>query len=1537
MMELKILRKLFSLLVVSLLLGNIFIGLSSIFIYDKSESDITNTFSLSTDRRLMSKDNLARNLSFDSIIPYSTSGIIQTNEISSRFNASKPTKSQYITCKIGSIYDLIIDESTGLYPKAMETNASLMRFLLNFTIEGVEGLTNHEDAFENLTISNETDLFLIVPDWVSDDWTWTNLFSGALPTDNYSLSFSLNVSVLSSLNLGNYNLTLHTYYYHSVMRNSYDYIPLPMKDLRVSFRSITPSKFNNKLETSQLFNISVQVTETVDGETFNYVQSLPKINDSQNQLINPNVTLISNSGDKSGILPIIRFTDLSQETEGRYFFEVNLSSSLAASFIDGLHNLVVSVTTHDGIVANNDSFDNFEAQGTVLLVRIKEINVGSNDLLNWSTLTNNGKEETFFRVNIFETITVSYQVFEENGTDENSRQLIGYQDPNQADNPFAKNTSDSSSWGNGTITLNASTLTPAGGYSLFFFVIGHRTSQENSLPTNVTIYWDLLKYEYSYKDNLDEIGTSSSYNQRALGIDLNSWWFFSLEIYYASDNTPANSTQMSYRFSDQSWLDITDGANGDPLDGIIVINRSSNIAAELVFECRIENGSIIDTQGTYFVNKTVDTSTFDLNVTWTYIIVELEPFDPDRRLGTLTQTGIYLTAFWAHNESIPFNGFLVGEDWLGSQDYEIINGNGIFGGLIQTETGSYLYKITGVVDLLFGITKITNRTGGTNISIEIIWEEIYFTFSNEYNSSINPVFQDFRPDLEYFSNFGENTSLFCYGIHTYDSTPFKGEATLYDSYNIDSFVLDFNTDGVAVWKGDFSEAFVPIDFRIWEITNATNDYNVKNVGEDTLATISWDKIVIYFDSNMFYPHGSIASVDIRFEYLVYKTKEVNLSTVKYNLNTSNAFHLDINWTHFTDFSLRPAVRWYNVSALYDSSTGLSGFETRYNWINEDSGYQNGNLVICWIDDKDPSIKEYYTKDFGNGTIWIIVEVTDNSEDWIGSGIAHVKLFDKRSLVDQEFPLTPFNFSLSSENILRYAFKYNYDQTISGGFFGFDFGEQLNFIITVTDHGTPDFPDWIDNSRNSHTTSTPEFSLIVNRDSDPNNYGILYFPQFLSEIEISYSTLNTSSSTIEGDLLVRVSVQDSVWSGLNNQSARLIITDLGGDIIINTTMESIDIINDLSKRSAVTFTWSGNLPVFHYFFFTVILTDNAGNTNKQTMETEIKDTVPPRIIDIFTSKTADRRLKVTVEIEERGSEIQYIMIQIGNSNVWFNLSREIVGVGGSYMASSPIQNFSAIVPLQFVPENIIFIQNYPIKVRVADESGNELTTDVLDSFDLTPVIVEPYFLFAVAILLIFGVIAGIRITSKTEGYDMKKILSESEKVTREVMIIQMDEYALGVTVNFFDQVQGPVPVIWEPPLLEDQEQVMLDLADKSFSTLEFVGTEEEERSGTFDFSTGSYECTALGYSFAVDNPEARGGKENLTVVLLLRKEWGDNLLFFQDELLEKLREIRNLVLNKENPSNIEKEARQLREFVSRLLIAFNKIYKGIDYENLSMEE
>jgi hypothetical protein len=326
------------------------------------------------------------------------------------------------------------------------------------------------------------------------------------------------------------------------------------------------------------------------------------------------------------------------------------------------------------------------------------------------------------------------------------------------------------------------------------------------------------------------------------------------------------------------------------------------------------------------------------------------------------------------------------------------------------------------------------------------------------------------------------------------------------------------------------------------------------------------------------------------------------------------------------------------------------------------------------------------------------------------------------------------------------------------------------------------------------------------------------------------------------------------------------------------------------------------------------------------------------------------LNITIKFEEKGviSGVTVGIVYLGDIIKWVNLSRQQGGgIGGQTTPGLNTEIFSALAQLDLDVFDFISLKTYSIVLSVSDNAGNSKYYDsreleetwvgknIDESFN--PLIFHPVFLLSSGIFLLIGIIVGIRITSKTVGYDLKQVMVESKKVSREVLLTMMDEYALGIIISFFDQVQGPVPVIWEPPLLEDQHQIMLDLSDKSFSTLEFVGLDEDERSSTFDFSTGSYDCTALGYSFAIENPQARGGKENLSIVLLLRKEWGDNLLTFQDVLLEKIREIRKLIEAQEPESVIEKKGRDLREFVSRLMITFNKMYSGINYEVDSMVE
>jgi hypothetical protein len=1434
--------------------------------------------------------------------------------------------------------DVVIDK---VNPEAMEINATSMDFTLNFTIIGAIGASSN--VLLNLTLTNSSNPVETYRITTWSDWQFS------ITTDDYSIDFYLNNTFLTSLSLGNYHLTLYTNVTNHVSNDS---IPLPMKDLRVENILIEPfAEFNNKYGEDQFFNITFTITE-FDGSDTNYVQSLPKITDSMEQNFNPNVTLIS--ADQKEINPVyfVEFVDNTSSDAGIFKFRVNLTTDVATfeKYPDATHTLVVTVTSPDGIKANASR--PIDAKGTVLLVKLNDIKIGQKKPLDYINLTNDGNEHVQIRVNINESITINYEII-----DNDTKQIVDppfkvagslviFQDPNRADDPFALKNDLISDDANGTIMLSANTLTPSSGYELLFYVRGHRTSQVSS-PSNITIYWDLINYHYSYLDNLGESGTDSSFNQRALGIDIGLWWVLQLSVSYASDNTPALSSQMKYRFSGQTWLDLTDGASGDSLDGVFLINYTQSSPAVLLFECQVENGSIINPLGTFFVNQTSIDKNFNLTLTWSHLIIDMNPKESDRRLGANSKTEIYLTAYWAHDLDLMFEGIVVGQDWLKNElPYSLVNGEGTWTGLIQIETGNYTYSIVRIEeDSLFGITKFTNITYGSVVQVEIIWEEIIFTFSNIYNSSIPPSNKSFQDGLNFFANHGENATLFVYGIHTFDNAPFQGDALLYDWDRVDNYTLRFNEKGVAIWEGNLSDAGLPVTFSVMEITRSTaEDWGVDKVGELTDVTIAWDKIVVTFEARKAYPHGTWATVNISFDYLVFDTKTVNLSSIQYSLLFSDdRFYSVISWVQFQDYSVKPIVRYYNITSLYDPSSGLTGFETRYKWVDQEMEPRKGNLAICWYDNNIPTILELQTHELGNGTIFIVVDVTDNGEGWIGSGISNVTLFDERlrDIITTPVPLEPVNYTEDDlpEGIYRFYFKYTFNQSFPDlpvDRTRFEYNEILTFSISVTDRGTLDFPAIFGDLRNPHTFRSESFSLIV--DEDP------YVPDFIKK-DGSFINIIYSTEDQEGTLNVTVYVKDELWSGINKSSensVRMVIRDLDSNesMTYNMSLSPGQTITDI--RSELRFDWSGILNLTTYEL-KVIVTDLAGNFNTHSVNKLIEDRVAPRPKKVELTPTENRQLKVTVEVEEGGLGIDYVMIQLDPDTPWYNLTRQ-GGIGGDILGLTQTEIYTGVIPIpmkfNMIVENLALPKEISVKIKIADLAGNqiEFTSEEYGVYTLLdPLLFHPIILITSALVFIIAIIVGIRITSRTEGYDMKQIFVESGKISRESVLTLMDEYALGVTVNFFDQVQGPVPVIWEPPLLEDQEQVMLDLSDKSFSTLEFLGLDETERSGTFDFSTGSYDCTALGYSFSVENPRARGGKENLTIVLLLRKEWGDNLLLFQDDLIEKLREIRTMIEQEELPSEVEKKARELREFVSRLMIAFNQIYSKIDYEELLTEE
>ncbi|MFX0211134.1 MAG: hypothetical protein ACFFDT_34460, partial [Candidatus Hodarchaeota archaeon] len=610
---------------------------------------------------------LLQNMSLNKWNPTIDQNLLMNNQKSIETASKKLGAFFQPSLKISGEHDVIID---NVSPEAMEINATSLVFKLNFTITGGEG--QDETAFRNITISNNSHIFLITT-W--SDWT---VFSG---TDEFSLTFMLNNTVLSQLSLGLYNLTLTT---EVLTHISSDAIDFPMKDLQVFDVQISPSEFNNRIETDQLFNITVQVKE--DFQPVSFLSGTPSI-----------TILSSLISGISGELQFVRFLkNGSTDPYGEFKFEVKLTSSVArdSAFDDAVHTLVVSVASELGISDNGST--SFEARGTILLIKLTEISIGSNPPLDYGELTNNGSKHVEFRINVNDSAIVRFFIWD-NSSQKFLREqrTIFYQDPNDPENPLAFKSLETDSNGTAIAYLTANSYTPTvAGYPVLFYVQGHKSSQDEE-PSNITIFWDLLEFEFIYYDK--QCSPSDYSSAKARGVDIEDWWVLNLSIHHKTDLSPAYGAQIKYRFTDGPWEYETDGTDKDKdglLNGMFTINHTRHIETTVLFECQVVNGSTLDPEGTYFINKTYGSSAFSLNITWTYLIIQMIPGEPDQWLGTGQETNISLFATWAHDLS-SFSGTLnVFDDEKGtSRNIPMTNGVGFWPGLLKTEVGKFNFSV----------------------------------------------------------------------------------------------------------------------------------------------------------------------------------------------------------------------------------------------------------------------------------------------------------------------------------------------------------------------------------------------------------------------------------------------------------------------------------------------------------------------------------------------------------------------------------------------------------------------------------------------------------------------------------------------------------------------------------------------------------------------------------------------------------------------------------------------------------------------------
>jgi len=134
----------------------------------------------------------------------------------------------------------------------------------------------------------------------------------------------------------------------------------------------------------------------------------------------------------------------------------------------------------------------------------------------------------------------------------------------------------------------------------------------------------------------------------------------------------------------------------------------------------------------------------------------------------------------------------------------------------------------------------------------------------------------------------------------------------------------------------------------------------------------------------------------------------------------------------------------------------------------------------------------------------------------------------------------------------------------------------------------------------------------------------------------------------------------------------------------------------------------------------------------------------------------------------------------------------------------------------------------------------------------------------------------------------------EKITDEEIATYYSIMSPGVILSIFDQKKGPIPLVEDHSLSIARyrnriaigiENFLLKISDQAYSSLGFEEHTDERRTGSIRLPRE--QMIGMIHGVQLENKAARGGFENLSLIILADNEYGNLLLSYQDFLYEDI--------------------------------------------------
>ena len=267
------------------------------------------------------------------------------------------------------------------------------------------------------------------------------------------------------------------------------------------------------------------------------------------------------------------------------------------------------------------------------------------------------------------------------------------------------------------------------------------------------------------------------------------------------------------------------------------------------------------------------------------------------------------------------------------------------------------------------------------------------------------------------------------------------------------------------------------------------------------------------------------------------------------------------------------------------------------------------------------------------------------------------------------------------------------------------------------------------------------------------------------------------------------------------------------------------------------------------------------------------------------------------------------------------------------------------------EYIYLTTNAQGKFTTAFQMREEIASVMIEgTYEGSPLLESNAFTFAEQIIsvkppgldtwILYIIIAGAAVLAFIVGFTLYKIVKPKpfeqlmEKITDEEIALNFSIMSPGVVLSIFDQRKGPVPLVMDHSLEIGRyigrmrigvENFLLKIADQAYSSLGFEEHDLGRRVGSIILPGEKM----VGWVHGIQLPQevARGGFENLSLIVLADSEYGTLLLNYQDYLYGDVDELIKALKEKKELEQVKVMIEDIRKKSVVIMLTAQKLENG----------